>query len=62
MRNITKVANLQWLIKYDEVANKIELLTDPKPFYSRKKGEMIVFARSTFGPKAWSLPYFEVIT
>lgn len=62
MRNVTKVSNLHWLVKYDEhLTNKIELLNEPKPFYSRKKGEMIVFASSTFGPKNWSLPCFEVL-
>ena len=61
MRNITKISNLRWLIKHDEFStSKIELLTDPKPFYSRKRGEMIVFATSTFGPKGWTLPCFEV--
>ena len=61
MRNVTKVSNLQWLIKYDEhSANKVEILSDPKPFYSRKKGEMIVYASTTFGAKGWTLPCFEV--
>jgi len=60
MRNVTKVSNLHWLVKYDETATaKIELVTEPKPYYSRKKGEMVVYATSTFGKKSWTLPSFE---
>jgi hypothetical protein len=60
MRNVTKVSNLYWLVKYDETAtSKVELVNEPKPYYSRKKGEMVVYATSTFGPKSWTLPSFE---
>ena len=60
MRNVTKVSNLHWLVKYDETAtSKVELINEPKPYYSRKKGEMVVYATSTFGPKSWTLPSFE---
>ena len=64
MKNVTKVSNLYWLIKYDYISpqeHKIELLNDPKPFYSQKKESIIVFAASSFGIKNWSLPCFEVI-
>lgn len=62
MRNVTKVNNLHWLLKYDEsdAPKNIKYLTDPKPFYSAKKQEVIVFAESSFGKKGWNLPCFEV--
>jgi len=61
MRNVTKVDNLYWLIKYDEYGNhKITYLKEKDPIYSKKKAQMIVFASSNYGPKNWTLPAFEV--
>jgi hypothetical protein len=62
MNNITIVEDVGLLYKYDyHTSNrKTQYVFEPKPTYSRKKGQLIVLAKSTFGKRRWELPTFEV--
>ncbi|EAS00609.2 DEAD/DEAH-box helicase (macronuclear) [Tetrahymena thermophila SB210] len=61
MNNITIVEDVSLLYKYDyrTTNRKLQYVYEPKPFYSKKKNQLVILGKSTFGKRKWDLPTFE---
>lgn len=60
MNNLTAVDDVSYLFKYDYCTQnrKVEYIYQPQPYHNKELDQLVVFAKSRFGPKNWELPSF----